>query len=106
MAGDDSRPGRARSPRRAARRLAYAQQLLNVAAVARAVTEGLYAGTAELARLLGVAPQTVRGYCDFLRRDLQAPLAYSRTRRGYHLTRPWDFGKALLSWLAAGTSPP
>jgi hypothetical protein len=78
----------------------HARHWRNLAALDRRVRRRLYPNTVDTAPALGVCSRTVHRYVAFLRSELGAPLAFDRRRGGFYYAARWDFGKALLAWLA------
>lgn len=85
--------------------LSYLQNLVNLAAVARAIAAGGAPTADQLAELVDVSRPSVHRYLNTLR-ELGAPLPVDPAQRGYRFTRPWNFGRALLAWVEAQAVPP
>jgi len=82
---------------------AYQQHLRNLAALDREIRAGRLPNASTMARTLGVHARTVHRYVAFLRLELRAPLRWDARRNGFTYRRQWNFGKALLAWLAQDT---
>ncbi len=54
------------------------------------IKDGYYPNAMRLAERFGISHRQAQRNCDYLRRELHAPIAFDRSRQGYYYTEPFS----------------